>query len=167
MCLLCFILDPIRTADFPLESCRMLQPVRAFSFGSVIACDCFISTHGGNTAFLSSFPIAESLVKAFCRLFLWGFKEKSINHFLWHSLPFLWGTADSVPVHLRPAAFYRNRLRRNGVNRYPRWIEKSSKAMWYIIRGNVFRFSELSFSHPFPRWKNKKLCHRKWWMLYF
>ena len=28
------------------------------------------------------FPLAESLAKAFCRLFLWNFKGKSIRHFL-------------------------------------------------------------------------------------
>ena len=28
------------------------------------------------------FPLAESTAKVFCRLFLWNFKEKSINHFL-------------------------------------------------------------------------------------
>ena len=41
-----------------------------------------------NTAFFSGFPlggIAEPLAKAFCRLFLWNFKEKSINRFLGHS----------------------------------------------------------------------------------
>ena len=27
-------------------------------------------------------PLAESIAKAFCWLFLWSFKEKSINHFL-------------------------------------------------------------------------------------
>ena len=34
------------------------------------------------------FPLAESIAKAFCRLFLWNFKEKSINPFLWCSLLF-------------------------------------------------------------------------------
>ena len=27
------------------------------------------------------FPLAESIAKVFCRLSLWRFKEKSINHF--------------------------------------------------------------------------------------
>ena len=34
-----------------------------------------------------------------------------------------------IPVCLRSATFCRKYLERNGVNRYPRWIEKSSKAM--------------------------------------
>ncbi len=32
--------------------------------------------------FSSIFPLAESTIKAFCRLFLWNLKEKSICHFL-------------------------------------------------------------------------------------
>ena len=32
-------------------------------------------------------PLVEYMVKALCWLFLWNFKEKSINHFLGHSLP--------------------------------------------------------------------------------
>ena len=32
------------------------------------------------------FPLAESITEAFFWLFLWNFKEKSINHFLGHSL---------------------------------------------------------------------------------
>ncbi|WP_337431562.1 hypothetical protein, partial [Bilophila sp.] len=32
------------------------------------------------------FPLAGSTAKAFCRLSLWLFKEKSINHFLEHGL---------------------------------------------------------------------------------
>ena len=31
------------------------------------------------------FPLAGSTAKAFFRLSLWSFKEKSVNHFLWHS----------------------------------------------------------------------------------
>ena len=34
-----------------------------------------------NTAFFFSFPLAESIAKAFFRLSLWSFKEKSINRF--------------------------------------------------------------------------------------
>ena len=37
--------------------------------------------------------------------------------------------AGRIPVCLRSATFCRKYLERNGVNRYPRWIEKSSKAM--------------------------------------
>ena len=33
------------------------------------------------------FPLAESIAEAFFWLFLWNFKEKSINHFLGHNLP--------------------------------------------------------------------------------
>ena len=32
------------------------------------------------------FLLAKYRTKAFFRLSLWSFKEKSINHFLWHSL---------------------------------------------------------------------------------
>ena len=35
------------------------------------------------------FLLAEYRAKAFCRLSLWNFKEKGINHFLEHSLFFL------------------------------------------------------------------------------
>ena len=34
-----------------------------------------------NTAFFPVFPLAGYTAKAFCRLSLWRFKEKSINHF--------------------------------------------------------------------------------------
>ncbi len=37
--------------------------------------------------FYQDFPF-DGIHKAFCRLFLWDFKEKSINHFLGHSLFF-------------------------------------------------------------------------------
>ena len=40
---------------------------------------------GENIAFFPVFPLAESLAKAFCWLFLWNFKGKSTNHFLRHS----------------------------------------------------------------------------------
>ena len=43
-----------------------------------------------NTAFFSSFLLAESTAKAFCRLILFDFKEKSINHFLRHNHFFTW-----------------------------------------------------------------------------
>ena len=42
--------------------------------------------------FYPVFPVAESTADVFCRLFLWSCKEKSINHFLWYSLPFPTGT---------------------------------------------------------------------------
>ena len=32
--------------------------------------------------FYPFFPLAGTTAKAFCRLSLWNFKEKSINHFL-------------------------------------------------------------------------------------
>ena len=40
-------------------------------------------------SFFPVFPLAESIAEAFFSLFLWNFKEKSINHFLGHSL-FYW-----------------------------------------------------------------------------
>ena len=43
-----------------------------------------------NTDFFSSFLLAESTAKAFCRLILFDFKEKSINHFLRHNHFFTW-----------------------------------------------------------------------------
>ena len=55
--------------------------------------------HGGNAAFFSNFPLAESITKEFCWLFLWNFKEKSINHFLWHSLSELFLT---MPIYVCP-----------------------------------------------------------------
>ena len=39
--------------------------------------------------FSPAFPLVEFMAEAFCRLSLWNFKEKSINHFLEHSLFFL------------------------------------------------------------------------------
>ena len=38
--------------------------------------------------FSPAFPLVESIAKAFCWLFLWDSKEKSINPFLWCSLLF-------------------------------------------------------------------------------
>ena len=35
--------------------------------------------------FYPFFPLTESIAKTFCWLSFWNFKEKSINHFLWHS----------------------------------------------------------------------------------
>ena len=55
--------------------------------------------HGGNAAFFSNFPLAESITKEFCWLFLCNFKEKSINHFLWHSLSELFLT---MPIYVCP-----------------------------------------------------------------
>ena len=37
---------------------------------------------GGKYSFFPVFPLAGSTAKAFYRLILWNFKEKSINHFL-------------------------------------------------------------------------------------
>ena len=42
-----------------------------------------------NRAFFQFSPLGGSTAKAFFRLFLWIFKEKSVNHFLWHSF-FKW-----------------------------------------------------------------------------
>ena len=41
--------------------------------------------HGENTAFSPVFPLAGFMAEAFCWLFPCYFKEKGINHFLWHS----------------------------------------------------------------------------------
>ena len=32
------------------------------------------------------FPVPGSMIEAFCRLAVWGFKKQSINHSLWHAL---------------------------------------------------------------------------------
>ena len=53
------------------------------SIGSVIVCGCFISTVQWEYSFFPVFPLAESMAEAFFWLFLWIFKEKSIDHFLW------------------------------------------------------------------------------------
>ena len=64
----------------------MIGHFMGYSFGPVIVCGCFISTARWKLQpFSPVFPLAESSAKAFCRLFLWNFKEKSINRFLWHS----------------------------------------------------------------------------------
>ena len=62
------------------------------------------------------FPLAESIAKAFCRLFLWSFKEKSINHFLGHSL------FNSSLMDFMIGAFYWLFLwsfKKYGINRFP------------------------------------------------
>ena len=54
-----------------------------FFKGSVIACWLFHLYSAVKIQLFSPvFSLAESKAKAFCRLFLWNFKEKSINHFL-------------------------------------------------------------------------------------
>ena len=54
------------------------------SWGSIRVDGCFISKTRWKYSFFSSFPLVR-IHKAFCRLFLWNFKKKSINHFLGHS----------------------------------------------------------------------------------
>ena len=54
--------------------CKGKAPVRALVASSPL--------HTENTAFYPVFPLTESMTKAFCWLFLWNFKEKSINRFL-------------------------------------------------------------------------------------
>ena len=55
--------------------------------------------------FYPIFPVAESTANVFCWLFLWSCKEKSINHFLWYSLPFPAGT-DSRRTASPPAEIF-------------------------------------------------------------
>ena len=43
--------------------------------------------YGESKVFLSNFSLAGATARAFFRLSLWNFKEKSISQFLWHSLP--------------------------------------------------------------------------------
>ena len=52
-------------------------------------------------SFSPSFPLTEFIAKAFCRLFLWNFKEKSINHFLGHNLHHYKGRSPS-PMEPHP-----------------------------------------------------------------
>ena len=56
---------------FPLQE-KVLSFMRLFHLHSTVKIQ----------PFSPAFPSAESTAKAFCRLFLWIFKEKSINHFL-------------------------------------------------------------------------------------
>ena len=58
------------TADFYRE--RPCQNMWLFHLHSVVK----------RQPFYPFFPLAGSTDKAFCRLSLWNFKEKSINHFL-------------------------------------------------------------------------------------
>jgi len=53
------------------------------------------------------FPLAEPVAKAFCRLFLWNSKEKSVSHFLWHSH---WKKADEWGAAYREAVKKRMRF---------------------------------------------------------
>ena len=46
-----------------------------YAIGSAIGCGLSLQ-YGENTAFYLVFPLAESMAKAFCRLFLWNFKER-------------------------------------------------------------------------------------------
>ena len=57
--------------------------------------------------FFPSFPLAGSTAKAFCRLFLWNSKEKSVSHFLWHSH---WKKADEWGAAYREAVKKRMRF---------------------------------------------------------
>ena len=60
--------------------------ISCFGKGSIIVCSCFISiVRWKYSLFSPVFFLAEYRAKVFCRLFLWNFKEKNINHFLWHS----------------------------------------------------------------------------------
>ena len=55
-------------------------------------CHSMCSLHPHSTVdiqpFSPVFPLADFMAEAFCWLFPWNFKEKSINHFPWHSLKF-------------------------------------------------------------------------------
>ena len=85
--------------------------------------------------FSPTFPLAESIAKAFCRLLLWNFKEKSINHFLGYSLsgkpkvsnaePVLWKSGR--PKRMENAPHNKNRL--------------LVQAVFCLIHGNGRRFS--------------------------
>ena len=52
-----------------------LHSIRLFHFRSTVKI----------RPFFPIFLLAESTAKAFCRLILFDFKKKSINHFLWHN----------------------------------------------------------------------------------
>ena len=54
-----------------------------YAIGSAIGCGLSLQ-YGENTAFYLVFPLAESMAKAFCRLFLWNFKER-LCHSMWLS----------------------------------------------------------------------------------
>ena len=66
---------------FPFQAPPATQQINKALSWHVVASS---SQRGEHTAFSVS-PSAESVAKAFCRLFLWSFKAKNINRFLWHS----------------------------------------------------------------------------------
>ena len=66
----------------PFKICLELREIE----GSVIGCGCFISAIRWKIQpFSPVSPLAGATDKAFCRLSLWSFREKSINHFLEHN----------------------------------------------------------------------------------
>ena len=64
-----------------------------YAIGSVIGCGLSLP-YGENTAFYLVSPLAESMAKAFCWLFLWNFKER-ICHSMW--LSYLHSTVEMQP----------------------------------------------------------------------
>ena len=84
--------------------------------------------------FSSVFPLAESITKEFCWLFLCKFKEKSINHFLEHSKIKKEGSRNSLPIEAN-----RNR-------RQPTSIRKRTSGSQH--RGRCFRGS---CQRPYPK----------------
>ena len=118
----------LRTQEKPPEYCRGLFLLRALSIkkdteSTVQAvqpatrrttfflwlCHSIWLLHLYNTVkiqtFSQDFPLAESIAKAFCRLSLWNFKEKSINHFLGHSLSYTTEFLHRFGLRLEDGAF--------------------------------------------------------------
>ena len=60
--------------------------------------------------FYPVFPLAGATDKAFFRLSLWNFREKSINHFLQHSLP---QRVNERLCHRKRLMFYFLKFQRN------------------------------------------------------
>ena len=80
----------------------------SFLFGFVKNVIVLSLQHGEIQAFYPVLPSAKSMTKAFCWLFLWNFREKSINHFLGHSLSSFpvgglhsWGILLVVPLEFQ------------------------------------------------------------------
>ena len=67
------------SSRFSTNESRIKKALLSFMVVSSPQCD-------EKYSFFLFFALAGSTVKAFCRLSLWSFKEKSISHFLGHSL---------------------------------------------------------------------------------
>ena len=101
--------------------------------------------------FSPTFPLAESIAKAFCRLFLWNFKEKSISHFPGYSL-FLWPCHSMWLFYLHSMGNYRLFL----------WLFCRWAPCLGYFTGYSFGISR-NQAQPFPVAQPfKSLCQSRW-----